>query len=167
MQQTIVQDFSNRGMGVSPSAGGASVVVRIENTTVMRAVGAALFLGSFFGGSVKATIVDSRFEDNAAGVYAFTGSEVIAERCVVAGNINEGFFANGGDLTIDDSIASHNGQGISSLNAPSHIRVSRTLIVKNDTGLLTTAGGSLESWGDNHVAANGTDGAFTASLALQ
>jgi len=160
LQQLTIQNFSDYGILALPTT---SAVLRIEDTTVTRSGITGAFLGSqTMGVIVQCTIVDSRFEDGSNGVDAWFGAYVAVQRCVATGNSGIGFYAEAGDLSVDDSFTSHNDFGLFSSSTE---RVARTFIVNNNTGVSYLLG-TIDSWGDNHLAGNGTDGSFSGTLSL-
>jgi hypothetical protein len=161
VQQDTIKNFAGYGILAFPTT---SALVRLEETTVTRS-GVGIFLGSSFGGvTVKGTIVDSRFEDGNFGVEAGRQSEVAVQNSVATGNSQFGFNANGGDLSLDGCVASHNGTG---LLAYGTLHSSSTLIVRNNMGVDQGFGGQVISWGNNRLADNTSDGSFASTIPLQ
>lgn len=110
------------------------------------------YAGLFAGENSQATIRNSVLADNSyygiiVGDYGGT-TELNVENCVVERS-NYGIFASGGG-------------GGSSATA----RVSHSAIVDNSTGL-SSFGAPILSYGNNRLAGNGMDGAFTGLISLQ
>src|SRR5438876_2940738 len=83
-EQLTIRNFTNSGINVISSG---SALVRVEDTTVTRAGNAGVLLGTLTAGAtVRATIVDSRFEDGVHGVEAYSQSEVTVQNSVATGN---------------------------------------------------------------------------------
>jgi hypothetical protein len=68
------------------------------------------------------------------------------------------------DVTVRDSTFTHTGTAISA-GAGGHVWLTRTTITGNGTGLDTTGGGVIDSFGDNQVVGNTADGAPSSTLA--
>src|SRR5437588_645215 len=99
VQQDTIKNFTAYGILVNPST---SAAVRVDDTTVTRS-GTGLFLGSSTTGvTVKGTIVNSRFEDGFNGVDAWFNAEVSAQSSVATGNTSVGFYAEAGNLSVDN-----------------------------------------------------------------
>src|SRR5207249_7139486 len=103
VEQDTIKNFS---YGVYAVTSSSSAVVRIEDTTVTRS-----FDGVFAGvnggsGTVKMSIVDSRFEDGDVGVYGWRQSEVAVQNSVATGDTTVGFYAEQGDIDLDGCVVS-------------------------------------------------------------
>jgi hypothetical protein len=66
---------------------------------------------------------------------------------------------------MENCIASQNGTGIQTTGGTPTVRISLCTVTNNTTGLAPTSG-SLLSYGNNHVTANGSDGAPTGAVPL-
>ncbi len=145
----------------APGAGGAGIVINpqqdasaqitLERVTVSGSGYGIVVDGSNSTGGINMTIADS----------------------VVAGNIYDGIAAitTSGHapigVMIKNTKSTNNGYGIRSTGPNVTVRVDGSTIIGNGTGLAASSGGSLLSLQTNVVHANGNDGAFTGSLALQ
>jgi hypothetical protein len=102
------------------------------------------------GGIIKGTIKDSVVSGNTEnGITALSsGSSVlfVLDQTEVSANAAAGLFANG------------SGSGVLARN---------TTVFDNGVGLDAASGGGLVSYGNNSVAGNTTNGAFTATVGLQ
>jgi hypothetical protein len=88
---------------------------------------------------------------------------------VAGGNGANGVFAGATQVffTVEESsIATNLGAGIQTNSAGSVVNVAASTIGGNGTGVLPTSG-SLISFGDNHMSANGANGNFTSTKALR
>jgi hypothetical protein len=88
---------------------------------------------------------------------------------VVGGNGNDGRFAQATQVffTVEESsIVANLSAGIETNSPGSIVNVAASTIGGNGTGVKPTSG-SLISFGDNHISANGTDGNFTSTTALR
>ena len=69
-------------------------------------------------------------------------------------------------VMVRDCNVSNNVVGVESNGSPAIVRITKSTITANGTGLLTF-GGSLISFGDNSLAGNTTDGAPTSTIVLK
>jgi hypothetical protein len=161
VQHAVLRNFNDAAISFSSAV---ASYARIEGCTVMGGGYGVKFSGSM----VKGLVIDSRSEDNSvAGISVNGAARVAVQHCVSAGNGTQGIetVGAGSDVTVDDSLLTENSAGIGAASS-GRGRVSRTLIVNNTEGIFIGSSGILESFGDNHLANNGTDGSFLNTLAL-
>jgi hypothetical protein len=129
------------------------------------------------GVTANVTIERTRINNNFFGIIADgTGGGSIrgvVRDSVVSGNINNGItVASSGVgaavLSVENTTVSGNNFGLAASGARAGMLVSHSSIVLNNTGLFTSGGGVLLSYGDNRVNGNTTaDGAFTGTIGLR
>ena len=133
-------------------AGGADVDALLDNVTVRNAVTGVLIDGGATSGSITMSIKDSVISGSSAqglGVFEATSggpSAVVLERTTVSSN---------------------GGQGIVASRALASVRVRQSAITGNAVGVQSLNGGQIISHGDNVLAGNTTNGAFTSTIAPQ
>ena len=116
----------------------------------------------------KVELVGNSFEG-----LLLTGPGIIAgtmRDSVVGENGESGVLAVASQVffTIEESsIVDNLLNGIQSASAGSSVKVGASTIGGNGTGVKATVGGSVVSFGDNHISDNGSDGNFTSTKALQ
>jgi hypothetical protein len=106
------------------------------------------------------------------GSIAGAGTSTVTLHNVVAdGNAGVGFasemITGGGavNLFIDESTATNNLTfGVKSNGASSTIRLTRSTVTNNATGLSAINSGVLASYSNNNVSGNGTDGVSTTTI---
>jgi hypothetical protein len=103
---------------------------------------------STFGGSLNVTIVDSAASNNGsfgvlAGAAFGDGPTAVMLRNVVASNNKTGLEADGSGVIL---------------------RVAHSVVTGNGTGVNTSVGGTIQSYGDNDINGNTTDGSPTATI---
>lgn len=158
----VVSGFSNDG--VSVVADGASV--RVKNTIVRHNGGRGLSFEAPIT-LVQATLEGVRTQNNSTGLSAGARSEVTASDTLASANVDSGFQVqhSTGRLVLENCTTTQNDTGISSLGT---VRVSRSTIVGNGIGLAMGPGAEILSYGNNFLADNAPNGAFTApTLPLQ
>ncbi len=159
--------FSQQGIDINPSTGTSKVTV--VRTSLYNNNGGAIFVHpSGAGTKVNVTVSDSVMQFNLRGLRVEDNSTVLVENSVSTNNTNSGFVAFGGvnaaKLSIEGGSSSLNGTvGISSQGLAT-TRLSGMHITGNATGLETTLGGTLVSFGNNRVAGNAADGVPTSTI---
>jgi hypothetical protein len=107
----------------------------------------------------------------AAGSVTATTNFIISES-VVSANAGNGVTVAGagGQITVmvwHSAIANNAVNGLSASGNTGMIRVTKSTITGNGTGIATASSGQIISFGDNSLAGNTTDGAPTSTIALQ
>ncbi len=130
--------------------------------------------GNYYGiflQSASAMIDRSWIENNRSGLITNVYGGAIIRDSVVAGNSDTGLNAPTGSIRVEDCLVTRNGTGITSSGGipgmPGTVLVSNTTIVGNVTGLDSNIGpqeGEIISFGNNRLAANTTNGAFTSTI---
>lgn len=139
---------SGAGIRVVPSGNG-SARVTLERVTVTSNTFGIAVDGTDSTAGINATISNSTMSSNANdGIVAVT---------------SEGHAPIG--VTVTNSRSTNNGYGIRSIGPNVTVRVKNSEIVGNGIGLKASSSGALLTLGNNTVEANGSDGAFTGSVA--
>jgi hypothetical protein len=91
---------------------------------------------------------------------------------IVANNAGDGIFCHSVNskcvLLVQNSMIAHNASnGLNVLGTGAVLRVTKSAITDNGTGFATSSGGILETFGDNALRGNTTDGAPTTTVPLQ
>ena len=144
VERCNVMGFSSNGINVAPAAGGQ---VTISNSTLENNRNAIVFTTANSSGVVNGVVSNTTVTQNAIGVLGIAA----------AGHPLVG-------IIIDRLVASFNGTGIS-MSAANMVLGSST-IVSNGTGISQTNGGSLLSYKNNQINANGSDGTPLPGLGL-
>jgi hypothetical protein len=119
------------------------------------------------GGTVKATLDNVRLSGNANGIHARQSSRVVANNCNFSNNTTNGVFADAtaafATIRVWNSIISLNGgNGIRAGNAGggvSGVELGQNQIDHNTgNGVLVGTGGVAETFTNNSIRGNGTDG---------
>jgi hypothetical protein len=132
------------GIGIVPT-GTASVQVTLENVRLVGNPQAGFFAQTGGTGTIRATL------DN----VTISGS-------VVAVTANQGAGAGTVELMIVNSTLTNNGTfGLSASGAGSRIRLGNSTITNSGTAAATGAGAIINTYGDNRVNGNASDGTFT------
>jgi Right handed beta helix region len=136
--------FANNATGIEVF-GGAGV---IDHVVTSSNTGDGLFFGSS-SATVSFTVSDTVISNNKLNgvhVAAIGNFAVMLRNVVVSNNVQSGVFAEG---------------------AQTIIRVAKSTITGNATGFTTSQSGQIESYGDNNLNGNTTDGAPTSTIVLK
>jgi hypothetical protein len=129
------------------------------------------------GGVTRMTVDKCRIENNA--FYGFnlspgtgTVADSIIRESLVTSNSEGLYFSPSalgmGSTNVEGCAFVHNADtALTGGGANKIIRVSQSYIANNGTGLSSSGGDDLRSFGNNRLAGNGTDGAFTSTIALK
>jgi len=167
IESCVVSGFSDTGIYAGPpfinsDFKGARLLVK---DTVARDNGTGIYLTSVF-----ASIDRTRIENNLTGVGVQVQARVTLRDSVLAGNADYGLATQGPStvVSVENCVVTNNGIGIRASGSFtfSSVIVSHTMIASNTTGL-SANGGTIKSFGNNRLANNNTDGAFTSTIQEQ
>jgi hypothetical protein len=145
MSNTVVADNVYDAIDITPTGSGTvtGVLDRVEiENSGNNALTASTSPGA---GAIKVTVTDSVMAHNNAGIFALSRGPAIA-------------------VMVRNSTVVNNTYGLYSSATGAHLRVTRSTITGNDTGLVADSGGTLASYGDNNIDANTTNGSPTSIL---
>jgi hypothetical protein len=163
--------------GIASGLNGISYVsgkgLVVEHCNVMGFTSSAINIAPTAGG--QATISDSTLENNVNGIlFSTAGSSAaiggLVSRTLVTHNTGIAVGGTGGaghpgvGVIIDRLVASFNGTGVSSNGAS--LLLGGSTVIGNATGIAQTGGGSVSSYKNNQINANGTDGTPLSALGL-
>jgi hypothetical protein len=140
--------------------------------------GGGIVINPASGGSAQVALERVTVNGNAFGIAAdgtgsTAGINMTIADSMVANNSQDGIIAvtpSGGapiGVMVKNTKTVNNAFGIRSLGPNVTVRVDGSSVLGNGTGLSFSGGGALLSFGNNNVEANGTDGAFSAPVALK
>jgi len=155
---------SNNGILINESD---SINVSIRNTVVRNNTTDGLSVTTTTG-QVRISIANSSFVGNGTGIHAKGNSRAVVENSVVSNNVNNGAFAEGignaavinlSNCLIDSNGGSGAQAGGGSSTVLSIIRINSCDIFQNTgTGALVSTNGEVDTWQNNRIFSNGTDG---------
>jgi hypothetical protein len=173
LEDLFIQN-ENGGNGIAIEPGG-SAEFYAENVTVTDGATGILVKPRGATGALRAVLRNVRSQNNSGigltidttGNTAAFGTIVHADKSNFSGNQN-GIFVNvpagttKAVVMLTDSVIAHNSNnGISAAGANARIRVASSAIHGNATGVLITGGAIVNTYGNNELDGNGTDGSFT------
>jgi len=148
---SVVDSFLRlNATGIAMSSGGLGISrLTVDRTRVENNSGNAISITPGAGGSVDGVIRESLITANGAGIFVSTSntSHTNVEGCAFVHNPGTALQGGGTSTRV--------------------IRVSQSYIANNGAGLATGGGDDLQSFGDNRLTGNGSDGAFTSTIALK
>ena len=168
VEKSVIHHFAQNGINFAPNAGGAELYVEdchIRENGTSTSTGAIVYRpaaaaggGNIVDGSnttvagISGTIRDSGITGSSNnGIAAVTtaahaAASIMVDNVVLTFNVGSGINANG---------TSASGQG------SAIVRVGRSTIAANVTGVSVTSSGQVKSYGTNQLNGNGTDGGFS------
>jgi hypothetical protein len=148
--------ISDNGSSTSGLSGGIYIVPP-SGTTAAVTIDKSQITGNYFG-----IVADGR----PGGIIKGTVSD-----SVVSGNSEDGIAAisSGSSVwfMVDQTEISGNAFGLAAGGSGTEILVSTSSVFNNTTGLHTSTGGALYSYGNNRLNGNASNGAFTGTVGLQ
>lgn len=168
VENCTIYGFAGQGLQFLPS--GTSGLFLTKSSFRNNAGGAILVLPAVVGGNANVTLDHVVMENNLRGLKVQDGSTVIVQNSIATGNTPGGGFAAASvaarpvDLSLESTVSSLNGTGVSANGALVTVRMSNLMAVRNSLGLQVVNGASIVSFGNNRVHGNtGGDGAPTSS----
>jgi hypothetical protein len=173
VEDTVISGLTGFGIDFEPTTGGNDLFV--SGTKIRRTQGGIKVKP---GGGTTSTVTLERCElsDNTTfGIRVEDNVVAVVNNTVANGNLN-GFLATtttgiSPTMTLDHCVASHNSVGGISAGfggtGMAVIVMSETVVTNNATGLRRDANGAIDSFGNNRIAGNATDGTPSAPFALQ
>src|SRR5262249_34989784 len=150
----------------------ASSQLSISNTLASHNAASGVFIGPFGSGTATAVLDHVGMNNNGShGLFVFGGSStgtinVTSSNSSSTNNTNSGIFVSSDSaatavMVRNSAMANNVNNGLSVFGARATIRVTHSTITGSATGFETTGSGVLESFGDNALSGNSTDGAPT------
>jgi hypothetical protein len=164
IEDCVMFRFAGPGILVNESN---DLQLNIRNTVVRDNTGAGLDLNTT-SGLLKASLFHVSLTGNNHGLQAKNNAQVIANNCVFSNNTTNGVFADatGGATTSirvwNSLISTNGGNGVRAGNAGgggSGVELGQNQIDNNTgNGVLIGTGGVVETFGNNSIRGNGTNG---------
>jgi hypothetical protein len=171
VEDCIIHGFrgvDGSGIAFTPSSGRGTLQV---SNSLLYDNNTGIFVSPATGQVASVTLNRVELTDNIFDGLDLLGGTVAGtiRQSLVAENGNNGITAQAGAdyFTIEESsIVDNLNVGIETASAGSNVFVGASTIGGNATGVLGI-GGSLASFGNNQISANGSDGTFTGTTPLQ
>jgi hypothetical protein len=166
VENCIITDFTNRGISDERTTGGKLFVT---DTIIRNTSQTGIVINPTTGATrISATLDHVRVENCNFGISANSGSRVMINNSVFAGNTNAGIEAEGingaSELNVNNSVTTNNGTGVQNGAGAggTTIRLSNTDISFNTTGI----SGATNSFGNNRISGNGSAGTAPTPIGL-
>jgi hypothetical protein len=163
VEDCVIFRFAGDGILVNETN---DLALNVRNSVIRDNTGDGINVTSS-GGTVKATLDNVRLSGNANGVHARQSSRVVANNSVFSNNTTNGVFADAtaafATIRVWNSIISLNGaNGVRAGNVgggASGVEIAQNQIDHNTSnGVLVGSGGVIETFTNNSIRGNGTDG---------
>src|SRR5262245_20904622 len=173
IQKCSIRNFTNSGISIAPGAGATSFLV--SDTVVTNNGANGLLVAPTSSAAVNGVLnrvvaSGNGLSSSGLGIFVYGGGTSGAVNVTmtdsVANNNYYGVGANAAAAMVRNSTISNNMIGVRA-DQTAIVRVGQTTITANGTGWQATNGGLLQSYGNNNVSGNGTDGTLTSTVALQ
>jgi len=166
VEDCYITRYSQAGIDFENDTGIGQLIVR--RTSISQTAQGVLVKPQAAAAAARASIHDSVLTGNAVAVRAEDKANVNVYESRVAGNTDGVVsFAAGGIGTVvtvnNSQIAGNSGSGLKTIGGNSFLRVSASTITGNGLGLDHGAGGVLESYVNNVLSGNTSNGTFTGN----
>ncbi|MFH1794984.1 MAG: right-handed parallel beta-helix repeat-containing protein [Pseudomonadota bacterium] len=170
---------NGNGVLFSPSTGSPELFISNSYITGngTATTGAGVQIAPTGSANAKATIENTTVANNSIGVRGVSNGTTGTVDISIANSELSGGTFHGLVLQADTGtskamvnstrIVNNANQGIRVIGANGIVRIGSSVISGNLTGLNAVSGGNIRSYGNNQLNGNGTDGAFTGTVALQ
>ncbi len=173
VENCTINRFGQYGIEFVPS-GASQLFVK---DTVIRgngnaAVGGGILVKPGASGSAAAALDTVRLERNVFGLRVEDNAQATVREGLSAGNGYAGFTARSTSaaaiLNLESSVTVANGTvGLRADGANARVVMSNVRVAGNPNGVLTSAGGSISSFGNNSISGNTVDGSPTGTVSQQ
>jgi len=167
------------GIQFQPSAGTAYLYITdsviSNNGSSAAGTSSGIYIEPASNVTAMVTIDRSEISGNYSGIIADGRSGGIINGTlrdsVVSGNTvyGIGVISSGSNVwwLLDQTKVSANANGLAAIGSGARMAARNTSVFNNTTGLTTRTSGAIYSYGTNSLIGNGTNGAFTGTLAMQ
>ncbi len=155
VENVTMYGFTGQGILFAPSAASALFV---NDSSIRNAGGGGIYIQPTGAGTAVAAINRVALDGNGRGLRAEDGSTVVVRNSHAAGNFANGFVAlatsRAVDVTLENVVSSGNGATGIYAGALTSIKISNTMVTRNNAGLQSVGGGTITSFGNNRVLDN-------------
>lgn len=174
LEDVLIQNqLGGNGISLQPAA---RIEFYAENVTVTDGAGGILMQPTGANGAIRAFLRNVRVQNNSGaglsinttGNTAPAGIFAMVEKSVLTGNatgvaLNTPVGTTSATVMLNDSVVSGNlTVGLTATGAAARIRAANSSVTSNTTGVAIAGGAIINSYGNNRLDGNGSNGAFTA-----
>jgi hypothetical protein len=163
IQKTTVRGFATTGINFAPTATSA-LYVGDSTLTNNRSNGLLITAGG--SSTVNGALNRVTATANGVGIFVNGANARVTMTDMVTGSNNYGVGASASAVMVRNSTVSNNAVGIAA-DQNAIVRVGQTTITSNGVGWQGTNGGQVQTYANNNVSGNTTDGTAGSTLALQ
>ena len=169
VEDCMIQGYAGAGINFQPQSGRG--LLEVSDSEIFGNQ-SGIVAQPASGQIASVTLDHVKLTGNTQNGLVLGGAGVVAgtmRNSVAGSNTSDGVLANAGQVffTVEESsIVNNLVDGIQTNSAGSVVNVGASTIGGNGTGVKATSG-SLISFGDNHMSANGSNGNFTSTTALR
>lgn len=164
VQNSTIRNFVGNGINFTPN-GAAKLFV--TDTTVSANKGNGILISPANSSAVACMLARIAASGNGVGIFASGGSVNLTMTDTVAGNNTYGVGATSSSaVMVRNSTFSNNIVGVAA-DQSALIRIGQSTLTSNGTGWSSQNGAQVQSYGNNNLNGNTTDGTPTSTLSLQ
>jgi hypothetical protein len=164
IQKSSVRGFASSGINFAPTAASALLV---SDSLLTNNTSQAVLIAPSGSGSASGTVNRVRASGNGVGIFASGANAKLMVNEVNAGTNTYGIgAASAASIMVRSSTIGHNSVGIAA-DQSAIVRVGQSSVTANQTGWQATNGGQIESYGNNNVNGNASDGAPSTTVTLR
>lgn len=163
VQKSAVRAFANSGINFTPSAASALFVA---DTTLSNNRDNGILISSAGTGVVNGMLNRITVAGNGVGILINGANVNVTVNDALANNNTYGIGATASAVMVRNSTMSSNSVGIAA-DQNAVVRVGQSTVTGNATGWRATNGGQTQSYGNNNVSGNTSDGTASTTAVLQ
>ena len=164
VQKSTVRNFASSGINFSPT--GQSTLT-LSDSLLTNNGSQAVMVTSSGSGLVSGSIYRVRASGNGVGIFASGANVKLTVSEIDAGTNTYGIgAAAAASIMVRNSTIGNNSVGVAA-DQSAIVRVGQSAVTANVTGWQTTNGGQIESYGNNNVNGNTSDGAPSTTSTLR
>ena len=167
IENCVITEFAGRGIDIQSSG---ACRVNLKGTIIRGCGVAAIGSSPTTSGAVFLTLKECNLLASAIGLRCDDRTKVAIEDCELCGNTSNGLQLLSGSGSYAEAhitnclLTDNGGSAISATGATSVVRAGLCTITSNKTGLTKVTGGLIQSYGNNRLRSNATNGTFSAVI---
>jgi hypothetical protein len=163
IQKTTVRGFATTGINFAPTGTSA---LYVGDSTLTNNGSNGLLITAGGSSSINGALNRVTAIANGVGIFVNGANARVTMTDTVTGSNNYGVGASASAVMVRNSTVSNNAVGIAA-DQNAIVRVGQTTITSNGVGWQGTNGGQVQTYANNNVSGNTTDGTAGSTLALQ
>ena len=164
IQKTTVRNFTNAGVSFTPTT--ASTISASELIVTGNANNGIMISTASASTAVSGVLSKVMSTKNGVGVLINGSTANVTMTDSVSSNNNYGVGSSASAVMVRNSTLSSNAIGLTA-DQSAIVRIGQSTITANGVGSTATNGGLVQSYGNNNIVGNTSNGTLTSTLALQ